>query len=70
MKLIDHASKWGNMFRHRYYINGYRVKEQEFNYMFKSLSKEYPYERKYESDNTTFRITYQFSEESIPCHAT
>lgn len=60
MKLIDHGSKWGDVFRHRFYIDGKRVPQWKLESVFNAYSKHYDYERKYESDTTWFRVTYMF----------
>lgn len=56
-KLVIYSSLWGNLYRHRYYINGLRVTESVFSDKLKSL-KESTYIRTHESGSSWCRITY------------
>lgn len=60
MKLINHASKWGNLYRHRYYKDGRRITEKEYLYHLGNIITEEVYGRKLESHPTWFRVTYTY----------
>lgn len=60
MKLIDHASKWGNLYRHRYYVNGKRVSESVFELTFAGFFNVCSCITTQESDATWYRTTYTF----------
>lgn len=56
-KLVIYSSLWGNLYRHRYYVNGLRVTESVFLDNLESL-KESTINRTHESGSSWYRITY------------
>lgn len=38
MKLTEISSLWGNLYRHRYYIDGKRVSDDTFSYSTKDIN--------------------------------
>lgn len=58
MRLIDHASKWGNIYRHRFYIDGKRVSGRVFDDTFLTLFYGKDFTRKSEGGGGWFRVTY------------
>lgn len=63
MKLSSYSSLWGNMYRHRYYKDGTRIAECEFDRLLTKMRKDRDegkthMSRKHESGTSWYRITY------------
>lgn len=66
MKLIESASKWGNLYRRRYYVDGKRVTEAEFDaHMFDGSLDLKPH---HEATAFGYRTTWETNDGSISDH--
>ena len=57
MRLIAHSSKWGNMYRHRYYLDGRRINEAEYTRLL--AANESTMTRHHEDHLHWFRTTHE-----------
>ena len=60
MRLIQSSSLWGNMYRHRYYVNGKRVNKREFESSYAEILLTYQFHnRKMENKVSSFRVIWE-----------
>ena len=59
MRLIEHASKWGNLYRRRWYVDGRRVSRDAFDVALDRLRQNSAVEPRTEKGWTFFRIIWE-----------
>lgn len=63
MKLIQHSSLWGNLYRHRYYKDGKRISEAEYDRLLKERTDDL--NRTLEKSGSVYRIVHRTKEGTV-----
>ena len=59
MRLIQSSRQWGNMYRHRFYINGKRVTECVFDLTLGQMNMKQEAQRKMENKTGFYRLIWE-----------